>query len=186
MLIGALIALVRPMRERRWDVRCSLFAAATVLMIVVGLMTEAGFAGNLRYVALPAALVCVLAGVGWVDLVAAAGGALRAPARGGARRLRSWSARGAFLVVNLDKIRDGVERTRSEADAYNNLPAAIAKAGGIDAFRRCKVYTGHFQVPAVAWYLKRTPARSASTPSPRASSSRRATAPRRATRASRC
>ena len=49
--------------------RCSLFAAAAVLMIVVGLMTEAGFAGNLRYVALPAALVCVLAGVGWVDLV---------------------------------------------------------------------------------------------------------------------
>ena len=32
----------------------------------VGLMTEGGFAGNLRYVALPAALVCVLAGAGWV------------------------------------------------------------------------------------------------------------------------
>ena len=85
VLIGALIALVRPLHERRWDVRCSLFAAATVLMIVVGLMTEAGFAGNLRYVALPAALVCVLAGVGWVELVATIGRALRAPARGDRR-----------------------------------------------------------------------------------------------------
>ena len=41
--------------------------AATVLMIVVALMTEGGFAGNLRYVALPAAIVCILAGVGWSD-----------------------------------------------------------------------------------------------------------------------
>ena len=49
-----------------WDLRCWLALAATVLMIVVALMTQAGFAGNLRYVALPAALVCVLAGVGWV------------------------------------------------------------------------------------------------------------------------
>ena len=44
-------------------------------------MTEAGFAGNLRYVALPAALVCVLAGVGWVERRARGGRALRrAPA----------------------------------------------------------------------------------------------------------
>ena len=153
VLIGALIALVRPLHERRWDVRCSLFAAATVLMIVVGLMTEAGFAGNLRYVALPAALVCVLAGVGWVDLVATTA------ARFGRRLAVALTAAlvvgaGAFLVAGLDNIRDGVERTRTEADAYNTLGAAVAKAGGIGAFRGCKVYTGNFQVPAVAWYLK--------------------------------
>ena len=39
-------------------------AIGTVLMIAVAGMTQAGFAGNLRYVALPAALVCVLAGAG--------------------------------------------------------------------------------------------------------------------------
>ena len=43
----------------------------TVLMVAVAAMTQAGFAGNLRYVALPAALVCVLAGAGWVWLVRA-------------------------------------------------------------------------------------------------------------------
>ena len=73
VLLGALRRARRPVRERRWDCGCSLFAVAAVLMIVVGLMTEAGFAGNLRYVALPAALLCVLAGVGWVELVRAAG-----------------------------------------------------------------------------------------------------------------
>ena len=40
-------------------------------MVAVAGMTQAGFAGNLRYVALPAALVCVLAGAGWVWLVKA-------------------------------------------------------------------------------------------------------------------
>jgi len=44
-------------------------AVSTVLMISVGAMTQAGFAGNLRYIALPAAFVCVLAGAGWVWLV---------------------------------------------------------------------------------------------------------------------
>ena len=85
VLLGAVLALIRPIRERRWDVRCSLFAAAAVLMIVVGLMTEAGFAGNLRYVALPAALVCVLAGAGWVDVVLAAKRAVRPRRRAGGR-----------------------------------------------------------------------------------------------------
>jgi hypothetical protein len=153
VLIGALIALVRPLSERRWDVRCSLFAAATFLMIVVGLMTEAGFAGNLRYVALPAALVCVLAGVGWVDVVSSTAARF---GRGLAAVLAAALVigAGAFLIASLDEISDGVERTRREADAYNTLGAAVAKAGGIDAFRGCKVYTGNFQVPAVAWYLK--------------------------------
>ena len=60
----------------------ALAAMATILMIAVAAMTEGGFAGNLRYVALPAALVCVLAGAGWVDLV-------RLPRRRGALRRRA-------------------------------------------------------------------------------------------------
>ena len=60
---------------------------ATILMVAVALMTEAGFAGNLRYVALPAALVCVLAGAGWVAVV-----------RGAARR---WGSAGAAAVTAL-------------------------------------------------------------------------------------
>ena len=47
----------------------ALAAMAAILMVAVALMTEAGFAGNLRYVALPAAFVCVLAGAGWVAVV---------------------------------------------------------------------------------------------------------------------
>jgi len=153
VLIGALVALVRPLVERRWDVRCSLFAAAAFLMIVVGLMTEAGFAGNLRYVALPAALVCVLAGVGWVDAVRTVGARFGRTAEIAAA-VAIVAIAAAFLIANLGAVRDGVEKTRREASYYNTLEAAIDKAGGRRELLRCKVYTGHFQVPAVAWYLK--------------------------------
>jgi hypothetical protein len=70
VLLGAVVGTVVAFRERRGDL-LALAVAAVVLMVTVGLMTEGGFAGNLRYVALPAALLCVLAGVGWVELLRA-------------------------------------------------------------------------------------------------------------------
>ncbi len=99
-------------------------------MIVVGLMTQAGFAGNLRYVALPAALVCVLAGVGWVDLIRAAAARFGRTGRRSRWPPCSSRSRRPFVVSDLDSISDSVERIRSEADVYGTLPAAIAKAGG--------------------------------------------------------
>jgi hypothetical protein len=153
VLLGALVALVRPVRERRWDLRISLAAVATVLMLAVALMTEGGFAGNLRYVALPAALVCVLAGVGWVELVRAAGGRFGRTAAAVLAVVLAAAA-APFVISDLDELRVAAQKTRSEADFYDTLPVAIAKAGGRDAVKRCKVYTGPFQVQAVAWYLK--------------------------------
>ena len=153
VLLGSLVALVKPIRARRWDVRCSLFAAAAFLMIVVGLMTEGGFAGNLRYVALPAALLCVLAGVGWTELVRAVG-ARAGRAAGIATAVVLVALAAPFVISDLDELRVGAERTRSEADFYDTLPAAIAKAGGREAIMRCNVFTGPYQVPAVAWHLK--------------------------------
>ena len=63
MLLGAAIALVRAWRGRD-RVRLILGAVAAALMVAVARDDPGGFAGNLRYVALPAALVCVLAGAG--------------------------------------------------------------------------------------------------------------------------
>ena len=57
-------------------------------MVGVALITQAGFAGNRRYVALPAVLVGVrAAAAGWVELVRGARG--------------RWGARGAALVTVL-------------------------------------------------------------------------------------
>ena len=153
VLLGGLLALVRPIRAREWDLRCWLAAASTVLMIVVALMTQAGFAGNLRYVALPAALVCVLAGAGWADVIRAV--SARA-GRTAATALAVVLALVAlpFLIADVGSLRRNVNAIRSEADFYDALPAVIAKAGGRDAVKRCKVYTGPYQVQALAWHLK--------------------------------
>jgi hypothetical protein len=153
VLLGGVISLVRPLRERRWDVRCSLAVASTVLMIVVALMTQAGFAGNLRYVALPAALVCVLSGVGWADAIRAA------TARWGRTTATAIAALLViaaipFLLADLGSLRDNANAIRSEASFYNALPSVIAKAGGRAAVKQCRVYTGPYQVQALAWQLK--------------------------------
>jgi hypothetical protein len=59
-----------------------------------------------------------------------------------------------FVLADLGSLRDDARRIRSEADFYGTLPAAIDKAGGAAAVKRCKVYTGPFQVQALAWHLK--------------------------------
>src|SRR3954469_6373171 len=153
VLLGALLALVPAARTRRWDVRVALAAAALALMIAVGLMTQAGFAGNLRYVALPAALVCVLAGVGWVDVV-------RAAWRRAGRTAGAAPAAGPLLGAPPFVVADGkvlhwdALKLQDEAYFSDTLPVAIAKAGGRERIKRCgTVFTGPFQVQVVAWNL---------------------------------
>ena len=91
-------------REHVAGVVATLAALSTALMVAVALMTEGGFAGNLRYVALPAAMVCILAGAGWVGLYrlvrrrwSGAAAAALAVGRAGGRRRRSSSPTSAQL-----------------------------------------------------------------------------------------
>ena len=127
-------------------------------MIAVALMTEGGFAGNLRYVALPAAMVCILAGAGWVGLVR-----LRAPAPdpAAAAVLAAVALAASAPFVSWTRCELGRRWTgsRAEADLYGaNLEAVIAKAGGEQALKACgPVYTG--RVPDPGGRLVPAPAR---------------------------
>jgi hypothetical protein len=151
VLAGAVAGVVLAVRARQTVLLC-LAAAAAVLMVAVGLMTEAGFAGNLRYVALPAALVCVLAGAGWASLVARVPG--RAPRV--AVAAVALVAGGALLAEPVRTFDHYLDALRSEADFVAEIPRAAALAGGPDGTNRCgMVVTGRFQVPAVAWHLDR-------------------------------
>jgi hypothetical protein len=146
--LGAVIAVVIALR-RRDHVQLALAAMAMILMVAVAAMTEGGFAGNLRYVALPAALVCVLAGAGWVEVV---------------RGARRWGPLVAvvlvatavpFVAADWQKLREYRALTAIESDFYGpNLKAVIAKAGGEERVKSCGgVFSGPFQVPSVAWRL---------------------------------
>ncbi|HYM58519.1 MAG TPA: hypothetical protein VES79_11215 [Solirubrobacteraceae bacterium] len=153
VLIGCLVGFVAAARERRFGVRLALGLVAAMLMIAVAAMTEAGFAGNLRYVALPAALVCVLSGVGWVELVRGARARLGAPAAG-VLAVVLVAASASFVIADVRELRASTSHMRSEANFYSTLPAVIAKSGGAARVKACgTVFTGPFQVQAVAWYL---------------------------------
>jgi uncharacterized membrane protein (UPF0136 family) len=123
-------------------------------MVAVALMTEGGFAGNLRYVALPAALVCIMAGAGWVWAVRAAA-ARRGRRAGAALAVVVAALFVPFTISDLRELDRGRELMRLEADLYGaNLKAMIAKVGGEERVKACgPVYTGPFQTQAVAWYL---------------------------------
>ena len=152
--LATAVAAVAWRRHRRGGLRLALAAVSTILMIGVALMTEGGFAGNLRYVALPAAIVCVLAGAGWVELVRGARG--RWGARGAlAATVLVVAAWAPFVANDWSTLRFHWDLVEKEADFYGpNLRAVIAKAGGEDRIKACGgVFAGRFQVQAVAWYV---------------------------------
>jgi hypothetical protein len=152
LLLGAAIALARAWRARD-RVRLILGGVAAALMVAVAAMTQAGFAGNLRYVALPAALVCVLAGAGWVELVRDSARRV-GRARGAAVAVVLAAVAAPFVVADVDKLRFDLDVVRAESELYDRLPPIVAKSGGARALLRCgPVYAPPFEVQAVAWAM---------------------------------
>jgi hypothetical protein len=152
LLLGAVIAVARAWFDRD-RVRLALGGVAAALMIAVAAMTQAGFAGNLRYVALPAALVCVLAGAGWVDLVRDAGRRFGRP-WAVVLALALAAAAAPLVLADVDKLRFDLDVVRAESELYDRLPPIVAKSGGADALLDCgPVYAPPFEVQAVAWAM---------------------------------
>ena len=131
----------------------ALAAASTALMVTVAILAEIGFTGNIRYVALPASIVCVLAGIGWAALLS-----LVRDRRG----MGVAVAAGVALLVlaapfareSASELSTQVEQARNESAVAADLPVAIARAGGEAAVKRCEtVKTGPFETQLVAWHL---------------------------------
>jgi hypothetical protein len=153
VLAGAVVGVVAAARRPRPNVLLLLGLVAVVLMIAVALMTEAGFAGNLRYVALPAALVCVMAGAGWVWLVGQARARLGRPA-GIALAVVLAAAAAPFVLRDADEFYVATTRIGVEAELYATVPKLIERAGGREAVKACgTVFTGPFQTQSVGWHL---------------------------------
>jgi hypothetical protein len=140
---GAVAALVPAWRDRRI---LALAAASSLLMVIVAFLAKSGFTGNIRYVALPMALLAVLAGVGWgwVASVVPAKAVLAVLALAA---LPGLIGAGQTLQRNLDRMGE-LDKT------YGELPRVIATAGGRDGVLRCgQVYTGPFQTQILAYRL---------------------------------
>jgi hypothetical protein len=153
--VAVVLALRAGRRQRSAGIVLALAGGAAILMIGVGLMTEVGFAGNLRYVALPAALVCVLAGVGWTWLIARIARRRSTGVAVAAAALLALVA-SAPVAASVSGFGESTEALVLEAAVYDDLDVAIARAGGPAAVHRCgRVITGPYEVQVLAWKLHR-------------------------------
>ena len=128
-------------------------------------MTNDGFSGNARYLIMPAAVACVLAGtgIGWLIRALPA----RWFASGFAVAAVSILAACAFAAPSVNRLDAVRASVYYQARLTDGLAGAIAQAGGPDRLKACgTAYTGAFQVPSVAWLLNEhtTAVRSASAP----------------------
>jgi hypothetical protein len=133
-LIAAVIAAVAGGPLARW-----IAAAAAGWIVVVAVMTLAGYAGNPRYLVAAAALGAALAGAGAVRAAGGAGAAILVA---------------AVLATTLGTLRDQVADVGDRADSAAAFDGVIAAAGGRDALLRCAdVRTSSFARSLVAWRL---------------------------------
>jgi hypothetical protein len=121
-----------------------LAAGALAWVALVAVMTQAGYAGNPRYNVAPAAIACVLAGLGVVAVARRRAAGLVLAAALGAATL-------AFTAGDLS---DQVDELGARADRREQLDVLVARAGGPADVRRCgPAYTNQPMKAMLAWRL---------------------------------
>ncbi|MBF6620241.1 MAG: hypothetical protein ITG02_08430 [Patulibacter sp.] len=135
-----------PDRAARVAVAIAVFGVAWLAIVVV--LTTRGFSGNERYLIPPVALLLVAASAGFGLLLA------RVP-----RGPRVALVAIFVVLIAIAAIDDVPRQLRSatyESRLVDDLPKAIASAGGAERIARCAdVSTHKFMVPQAAWYLDR-------------------------------
>lgn len=135
-LLAAAVAVATGGRRAR-----VLAAGAAVWVAIVAVMTEAGYAGNPRYLVAAAAVGCVLAGVGAAALARARWAAVTALVAG-------------VALVAGGGLRDQLRDVGHRATLRRDLDALVARAGGAQALRACGApRTSLSMRAAVAWRL---------------------------------
>jgi hypothetical protein len=147
--VGAVAAVAL---DRRATI-LALAGLATAFMVCVGIGAEIGFTGNQRYVIVPAGIVAVLSGVGWVGLGRLAGERAGRPAAWALATVAVLASLPS-LVFGIDRLRTRVDTVRYESGRYGSLAAAIDAAGGRSALTHCgPVFTAWSDKEAAAWKL---------------------------------
>jgi hypothetical protein len=147
LALGAVAEAARR-RERRvlW-----IAGLAVAWIAVVAIMAEAGFTGTRRYLAAPAAALCVVAGVGVAWLLAA-------PRTRRARMAMVAAVVVLSLVPALVRAREEARTlsvARSQADQLAELRRALSRAGGNAAVRQVgRPAINPWLQTALAWELE--------------------------------
>ena len=161
-LVGVVHAAVVWRRRQEDGAILFMFGASLAWLLLVAGMTEAGFAGNQRYLIVTTAVVCVLGGIGVGRVFEAV--ETRISRRADDPRTGLRAAVAGFVVLLLaftpvinqkaDNARLTLERLRYEASIWSGLREVVDKAGGRERLRACGgVYSGPFQTQMVAYTL---------------------------------
>jgi hypothetical protein len=159
-LMAMVVALLAGAVFRRLPARRDV---AVVGMLIVGaglwvaevaLMTSDGFSGNIRYLIMPAALVCLVAGIGVGWLARAVLG--RYVAGTTVLALALAAVIGVkFAEPARETLRADIDAVTFQARMSDQVAGLVARAGGPARVRACgDIYTGPFQVPLVAWNMR--------------------------------
>jgi hypothetical protein len=161
-IVAVGVAAVAWVRRRAQGEVLALAALGFSWFALVAVMTEAGFAGNQRYLMVTTAAVSVLGGVGAVRVlqgVEALGtrwlGSARAGARAAAIALVAGLAIASPTIIakadNTGRVQGGIEH---EAYLWHDLKALIDANGGKERLLACGgVFSGPFQTQMVAYEL---------------------------------
>ena len=162
IIIGFLYALVMWIRSRREGLTLVIALGSFAWFALVAAMTEAGFAGNQRYLIVSTAGACVLGGLGAARVLQGVGflgarafrderaGALTAAAA----FFLSLAVFSPFIVEKADNTGRVSGGLRHEAQLWHDVKGLIDEAGGRESIVSCgKVYSGPFQTQLVAYHL---------------------------------
>jgi hypothetical protein len=147
------VVLRRAPGRREQTVAAVLLAGAAVWVAEVAIMTSDGFSGNIRYLVLPAALLCLLAGTGVAWMARALLGPRMLVA--GPLAIGLAVVAGAiFAAPAAHRVPTDLEAVVYQARLNDRVGLLVSRAGGAERLLACgEPYTGPFQVPVVAWNL---------------------------------
>jgi hypothetical protein len=160
-VIAVGFAAVMWFRFRREGVTLALAVLGASWFLLVAAMTEAGFAGNQRYLIVTTAIVSVLGGMGAVRVLQGVEGLAARYLGAGRARTAVVGALLLGLIVasptivakvdNTARVRGGLEH---EAYLWHDLRGLIDDAGGKEDLLACGgVFSGPFQTQMVAYEL---------------------------------
>ena len=151
------------MRRRTHGPVLALFAGGCAWFALVAVMTEAGYAGNNRYLIVSSAAFTILAGVGAAFALQGAGDAgrarerahLGAPGRGRRGLRRRPGAGRARRPARRSTASSKMRRQLSyETSLWPNLEKVIEAGGGKERLMACGgLYSGPYQTQMVAYEL---------------------------------
>jgi hypothetical protein len=162
VIVGTAYAMVQWFRHRREKETLWLFLGGFAWLLLVAGMTQAGYAGNYRYLIVTTAAGSVVGGVG-------AARVLRWLADGGARRLGRPQAglvaantalvlalaiSAPFIVEKADNIKRVLGGLRHEGEIFADFRGLVDHMGGRQRLVSCRgVFSGPYQTQMVAYEL---------------------------------